>query len=204
MSTNRAYRPRRVTRKAEETRARIVAAVRELLVEGTYHESTVEEVADRAGVSRATLYQHFASRLDLVDAICDTLSVHPALFAIREAVGADDPEQALSGTISNVVAFWSSENAVFASDLRGGRDPPGRSQLRRASARRSPGRDGTGSSRSLQRRKCLPHGTTQRRAFVVLMVLTSYETYRELGHTGLSDAEITRTLHESSRALLLR
>ena len=36
------------------------------------------------------------------------------------------------------------------------------------------------------------------------MVLTSYETYRELGHTGLSDAEITRTLHESSRALLLR
>ena len=36
------------------------------------------------------------------------------------------------------------------------------------------------------------------------MVLTSYETYRELEHTGLSDAEITRTLHESSRALLLR
>ena len=53
-------------------------------------------------------------------------------------------------------------------------------------------------SRSLQRRKCLPQGTTQRRAFAVLMVLTSYETYRELGHTGLSDAEITRTLHESS------
>src|SRR6185295_10129853 len=101
MSSNRAYRPRRVTRKAEETRARIVAAVRELLVEGTYHESTVEEVADRAGVSRATLYQHFASRLDLVDAICDTLAGHPALLAIREAVALPDAEEALERTFAN-------------------------------------------------------------------------------------------------------
>src|SRR6476620_5725966 len=101
MSSNRAYRPRRVTRKAEETRARIVAAVRELLVEGVYHERTVEEVADRAGVSRATLYQHFASRLDLVDAICD-------------AVGADDAEAALDGVFANLTLFWSSEDAVFA------------------------------------------------------------------------------------------
>ena len=203
MSTNRAYRPRRVTRKAEETRARIVAAVRELLVEGIYHESTVEEVADRAGVSRATLYQHFASRLDLVDAICDTLSVHPALLAIREAVGADDPEQALSGTISNVVAFWSSENAVFAAIYGVAEiDPGARNFVERQRADRHGEMDRL--SRSLQRRKCLPQGTTQRRAFAVLMVLTSYETYRELGHTGLSDAEIARTLHESSRALLLR
>ena len=59
-------------------------------------------------------------------------------------------------------------------------------------------------ARNLQRGKCLPPGTTQRRAFALLMVLTSYETYRELKRTGLSDAEITRTLNESSRALLLR
>ena len=83
MAVNRTYRPRRTTRKSEETRARIVAAVRALLVEGVYHERTVEEVADRAGVSRATLYQHFASRLDLVDAICDTLTSHPALLALN-------------------------------------------------------------------------------------------------------------------------
>jgi len=203
MSSNRAYRPRRVTRKAEETRARIVAAVRELLVEGTYHESTVEEVADRAGVSRATLYQHFASRLDLVDAICDTLSLHPSLLAIRAAIGADDPEQALSGTIANVVAFWSAENAVFAAIYGVAEiDPGARNFVERQRADRRGEMERL--SRSLQRRTCLPPGTTQRRAFALLMVLTSYETYRELERTGLSDAEITRTLHETARALLLR
>ena len=43
-------------------------AVRELLQEGAFHESTVEQVAARAGVSRATVYQQFGSRVGLVDA----------------------------------------------------------------------------------------------------------------------------------------
>ena len=203
MSTNRAYRPRRVTRKAEETRARIVAAVRELLVEGTYHESTVEEVADRAGVSRATLYQHFASRLDLVDAICDTLAIHPALLAIREAIGTDDAVQALSRTITNSIVFWSSEDAVFAAIYGVAEiDPGARNFVERQRADRRGELERL--ARNLQRGKCLPPGTTQRRALALLMVLTSYETYRELKRTGLTDAEITRTLNESSRALLLR
>ncbi|MDP9255180.1 MAG: hypothetical protein M3Q31_01280 [Actinomycetota bacterium] len=56
----------------------------------------------------------------------------------------------------------------------------------------------------MQRDERLPPGTTQRRAFAVLMVLTSYETYRELKRTGLTEGEVARTLHESARALLLR
>src|SRR5437879_5298470 len=53
-------RPYPVRRQApRDTRKRIIGAVRALLEEGTFHESTVEEVAARAGVARATLYQHF-------------------------------------------------------------------------------------------------------------------------------------------------
>ena len=70
--SSRAYRARSRPKRSEETRERITAAVRELLAEGTFHESTVEQVADRAGIARATLYQHFRSRLELVDAICET------------------------------------------------------------------------------------------------------------------------------------
>src|SRR4051795_10093096 len=86
MSMARPYRPQRRSTRAEGTRAKIMAAVRELLEEGAFHESTVEEVADRAGISRATLYQHFRSRLDLVDAICDSFEVNPALVEIRQTV----------------------------------------------------------------------------------------------------------------------
>jgi AcrR family transcriptional regulator len=70
MTATRAYRSRSRATGAQQTRERIVAAVRDLLREGRFHESTVEQVAERAGVSRATVYQHFRSRIDLVDAIC--------------------------------------------------------------------------------------------------------------------------------------
>src|SRR5438132_9642958 len=95
------------------TRERIVAAVHALLEEGTFHESTVEQVAARAGVSRATLYQHFGSRLGLVDAICETFDANPALIAIRETVRDPDLSTALDRSIAHTVAFWASEEAVL-------------------------------------------------------------------------------------------
>ena len=72
MAATRTYRARPQPIALGGDPERITVAVRELLSEGSFHESTVEEVAARAGVSRATVYQHFRSRLDLVDAICDT------------------------------------------------------------------------------------------------------------------------------------
>ena len=86
MSTARAYRPRRRDRLAPETRERIAGAVRELLEEGAFHEATVEQVAERAGVARATLYLHFGSRVGLVDAICGTFGQSPELQAVFEVV----------------------------------------------------------------------------------------------------------------------
>src|SRR5947209_9376984 len=109
----RAYRAQRRSTRSDATRERIMSAVRELLAEGTFHESTVEEVADRAGVSRATLYQHFRSRLDLVDVICESFDINPALLAIRAAVELPDADEALSTTIENAVRFWASEDAVL-------------------------------------------------------------------------------------------
>src|SRR2546426_11284475 len=109
-----AYRTSRKPGRSAATRERIKTAVRELLAEGTFHTATVEEVADRAGISRATLYQHFGSRLELVDAICDTFAVNPALLRLREVVELPDPEAALSETISETVRFWSSEDGILS------------------------------------------------------------------------------------------
>src|SRR5205814_6002938 len=108
-----AYRTSRKPGRSAATRERIKTAVRELLAEGTFHTSTVEEVADRAGISRATLYQHFRSRLELVDAICDSFAVNPALLTVRSSVELEDPDAALAETISNAVGFWVSEDRVL-------------------------------------------------------------------------------------------
>src|SRR5438874_1175554 len=91
---------------SDRTRGRIIEAVRGLLAEGAFHESTVEAVAVRAGVSRATLYQHFGSRLGLVDAMCEAFDANPALIALRAT-------QDLEGFIGRVTDFWSAEEKVL-------------------------------------------------------------------------------------------
>jgi AcrR family transcriptional regulator len=193
----RAYKTRRRPERTERTRERIVGAVHELLAEGTFHESTVEQVAERAGVSRATLYQHFNSRLELVDAICDTLAFNPALLAIRESIGLPDVEDALDQTLANAVRFWSSEDGVL-SQLYGvvAVDPAAQAFVDR---QREDRRDEIARLARRLRRKGLP----ERSAFSTLMLLTSYDTFRELRSTGLGDRELTKTLQRSGRALLL-
>ena len=94
---------------ASESSRRCATSLRE----GSFHEATVEQVASRAGVSRATLYQRFGSRLGLVDAICETFDANPALVAIREAVRDPDPRGGLERAIAHTVGFWASEEAVL-------------------------------------------------------------------------------------------
>src|SRR5204862_8289391 len=108
-----AYRTTRKLGRSDATRERIKGAVRELLAEGTFHTSTVEHVADRAGVARATLYQHFRSRLELVDAICETFDANPALLQLRDTVALPDADTAVAETIALTIRFWSSEDPIL-------------------------------------------------------------------------------------------
>src|SRR5436305_4035631 len=198
----RAYRAQRRSTRSDATRERIIAAVRELLAEGAFHESTVEEVADRAGIARATLYQHFRSRLDLVDGICDTFAVNPALLALREVVELPDADAALSETIANTVRFWSSEDPIL-SQLYGvaAIDPAARDLVDRQRADRRGELQRL--ARNLRSSGRLRSGVGERRALALLLVLTSYHTFRELREAGLSDRELTKSLVESGRTLLL-
>jgi len=187
-----AYRARRrTTARSDRTRARILEAVRELLSEGTFHESTVEQVAERAGLSRATVYQHFRSRLELVDGICDTLGDNPALLQIRELVSDPDPGRALGETIANAVRFWASEDTVLA-QLYGvtAIDPAAQAFVDRQRADR----------RGTMEQLAATLG--KRGALATLMVLTSYETYRELRLAGLDDRAVTRKLQQDAQTLL--
>ena len=202
MTATRAYLARGRRGRSETTRRRIVAAVRELLAEGSFHESTVEQVADRVGIARATLYQHFDSRLALVDAICDTFAENPALLALRESVQLDDPDRALRETIANAVRFWSSEQAILG-QLYGvaAIDQSARElvERQRADRRGELGR----LARRLRRARRLRAGLTERRALVRLMTLTSFETFQELRAEGLSERDISSTLREMAETLLL-
>ena len=53
----------------EETRARILAAAREIFERNGTRGTTTREVAERAGVNEATLFRHFGSKRALLDAM---------------------------------------------------------------------------------------------------------------------------------------
>jgi AcrR family transcriptional regulator len=184
------------------TRERVVAAVRDLLREGSFHEATVEQVAARAGVSRATLYGHFGSRLGLVDAICETFDANPELVAIRETVRDAGLEAALDRAITHTVAFWASEEAVLE-PLYGAAavDPAARDLVARQRADRR--REFEHLLARLGEAGRLRTELSDTEALGVLLVLTSFETYRELRRqAGLEERDVVATLQASARSLL--
>ncbi|HWG08298.1 MAG TPA: helix-turn-helix domain-containing protein [Solirubrobacteraceae bacterium] len=201
MPAARAYRGRRRSNRSVQTRQKIVDAVRTLLAEGAFHEATVEEVADRAGIARATLYQHFRSRLDLIDPICDTFDANPALLRVRETVALDDADAALAETVEQCVRFWSSEQAILV-QLYGvaAIDPAAQDLVDRQRADRRG--EMSRLIRHLRGAGRLQPGLSERRALGLLMMLTAFETYRELRNAGFSDRELTSTLQQSASRLL--
>jgi AcrR family transcriptional regulator len=195
---------RAVTRRTDRsavTRARIVAAVRDLLAEERFHDATVEDVADRAGVSRATLYLHFRSRLDLVDSICDVMGENPALVELRETVRLSDPDEALEQTIAQAIRFWVSEDTVLG-QLYGvvAVDPAAKDFVERQTADRRGELENL--ARNLRRSGRLRNGMSEKRALTLLLVLTSYGSYREVRDAGMGERETVKLLLETARRTL--
>lgn len=56
-------------RQRQEREQLILREAEELLVEKGYHETSMEEIAARVGISKGTVYLHFASKEDLVFAL---------------------------------------------------------------------------------------------------------------------------------------
>lgn len=166
-------------RASARTRDRVIDTVRTLLAEGSFHDSTVEEVAERAGVSRATVYTHFGSRTGLVDALCERLDATAALREIRTTADADR-------LIELGVEFWAEDERVFE-QLYGAAavDPAAAAFVERQR------RDRAREIRRIAKSKAEE---------AQLLLLTSFESYRELRRgLGLSQADVTKTLQRLSR-----
>lgn len=58
--------PTQRARQKAETRRRLLEAASQVLMERGVADASMEEIADRAGVSKATLFFHFGSRMDLL------------------------------------------------------------------------------------------------------------------------------------------
>jgi AcrR family transcriptional regulator len=113
-------RPVRLPRSAR--RKQLLAAAQEVFVAQGYHAAAMDDIAERAGVSKPVLYQHFPGKLELYLALLDT-HCDDIVDRVRKAMAATtDNKERVRGAIGAYFDFMDHESEafrlVFESDLR--------------------------------------------------------------------------------------
>src|SRR5918911_4824363 len=108
----RDYRLGRRAEAIEQTRQRILAAARELLVRDDYRSTSVDEVARVADVARATVYYQFGSKAGLLEAVVADIERRAGQAAVVDAVQLADPVDALRQAFLTGCRFWAAEHAL--------------------------------------------------------------------------------------------
>jgi AcrR family transcriptional regulator len=185
---------------ADDTRARILEAARQLLANESETDLGMEAIARRADVSRLTIYYQFKSRPGLLEALYDHLAIRGNMRRMAEVFHEADPSIALEKLVRTFVGFWSSDPVVIRR-LRGMAtlDIDIDQGIRARDARRQH------AAREILRRTVLGgkkklSAEQQNLTADVLSMLTSFETYDALARAGHSQGAIIATLTRIARA----
>jgi len=103
-------------------RRQLLGAAQEVFVAQGYHAAAMDEIAERAGVSKPVLYQHFPGKLELYLALLDE-SADALTAAVRAALGSTTYNKLrVTATFTAFFDFVGSTGQafrlVFESDLR--------------------------------------------------------------------------------------
>ncbi|MBJ7505786.1 MAG: TetR/AcrR family transcriptional regulator [Candidatus Nanopelagicus sp.] len=97
----------------DERRAQLLVAALEVFTAAGYHSAAMDEIADRAKVSKPVLYQHFPSKLELYLAVLD-LHIDSLVFAIQKAIASTrENSSRVSATVEAYFGFINSEGEAF-------------------------------------------------------------------------------------------
>lgn len=107
----RSYRQIRRAETTEATRQRILQAARDQLMSGAGF--TIEAVAERAQVSRVTVYAQFGGRDALGEAVFDNLAETGGLAEIPSIFAEDDPGEGIGRLIDIFCGFYATHRPVL-------------------------------------------------------------------------------------------
>ena len=97
----------------DERRAQLLIAALEVFTVAGYHSAAMDEIADKAQVSKPVLYQHFPSKLDLYLAVLD-LHIDSLVFAIQKAIASNrENSSRVAATVDTYFGFIDSEGEAF-------------------------------------------------------------------------------------------
>lgn len=104
-------------------RAQLLAAAQDVFAANGYHAAAMDEIAERAGVSKPVLYQHFPGKLELYMALLET-HVDELIRRVSDAMeSTTDNKLRVRNAVGAYFDFVDGESQafrlVFESDLRG-------------------------------------------------------------------------------------
>jgi AcrR family transcriptional regulator len=168
----------------EDTRAKILAAARELFERNGTRGTTTREVAEKAGVNEATLFRHFGSKRALLDAMREQACGIEQFRSILAALAGDDFTADLRQIAYHVTEHMLAKRAMMcvslAEDAAGTDDVPefrGPSQIKADLASYFTAKAQNGSFR----------GDPELAARVFLGILFSYVVGRMLWNSTVPD-----------------
>ena len=118
-------------------RAQLLDAALDVFVAQGYHAAAMDDIAERAGVSKPVLYQHFPGKLELYLALLDA-SCEAVVEAVRVALAStEDNKERVAATMQAFYTYVANDKAafrlVFESDLTS--EPAVRERVERVTAR---------------------------------------------------------------------
>ncbi len=103
-------------------RKQLLAAAEEVFVAQGYHAAAMDDIAERAGVSKPVLYQHFQSKLELylalLDTHCDALASRTRAAMAATTDNKDRVRSAMQAYFDLIDHESEAFRLVFESDLR--------------------------------------------------------------------------------------
>jgi AcrR family transcriptional regulator len=199
-----AMRPYSGTRRREssESVGRVLVAAERMIGEGTFHSATMDELAVAAGVSRATVFNRFGSKLGVLEALITRGLEGTEMAAIQDALALEDPVAALEAAVAASCAIWEAYGRVHLHLQAVAVLEPAAAALidRQREEQRADIR--TLMQRLAKAGKLRP-GLSEARAAATLHMLTSLESFLWLREAyGLSLRQTRETLTELVRTLL--
>jgi AcrR family transcriptional regulator len=181
------------------TRARILDAARQLLADEAPRDLSMEAVAQRADVSRLTIYYHFGSRAGLLEALFDYLAARGNMQRMADVFQTPNPSEAVDQMVSTFVGFWEADPSVIRR-LRAMAvlDQEIDKGIRARDARRLQSAQEILKRANLAKRQEV-HPTHAANA---LGMLTSFEAYDALSRGGLSSEQIVAILRSLAQSVL--
>lgn len=118
----------------DERRAQLLATATDVFVTNGYHATVMDDIAERAGVSKPVLYQHFPSKLELYLALLER-HTDELIRRVRQAIEeTEDNWQRVRNAVEVYFDFVDSDDEafrlVFESDVR--HQPPAQAVVERA------------------------------------------------------------------------